>query len=95
MVVGGHVSAMLGFQLIQGMRRMAVTITSVVHRHVDQHASALDLVLEVGLEPPIFYGRRLGRKVVSIERGDPLRCKLEDGDVISIGGSMVRYINRV
>ena len=73
---------------------MAVTITRVVHRHDDQHASALDLVLEVGVEPPIFYGRRLGRKVVRIERGDPLRCELQDGDVIFIAGSMVKSINR-
>ena len=67
-------------------------IIRVEHGHDGQRG----LVVEVGKAPPAHYKRRTGR-VVSIEDGaphQPLRCILDDGDVILIGRDRVSNITR-
>ena len=59
------------------------TITRATHRHGGQREADEDLVIEVGKPPPDFY-QRPGRLVRSIDGRDPLRCILDDGDLIFI-----------
>jgi hypothetical protein len=71
-------------------------ITRVAHRHSDQKKGDADLVLEVGNPLPPFYqeGRRAGLRVRSIEASNPLKCILDDGDIIYIGEHHVRAVAR-
>ena len=67
-------------------------IIRVEHDHDGQKG----LVVEVGKPPPPHYQRRAGL-VVSIEEGEPhepLRCILDDRDVIFIGRQKVSGITR-
>ena len=69
------------------------TITRVSHRHCDQKRSDPDLVIEVGRTLPEIY-ERPGREVRSIEGKDPIRCTLDDGDIVNIGRRNNRDITR-
>ena len=72
---------------------MSKTITRVSHRHGDQKRSDPDLVIEVGRSLPDIY-ERPGREVRSIEGKDPLRCTLDDGDIVYIGQRRLKYFNK-
>lgn len=75
---------------------MSENILSVKHRHSDLKKSEPDLILEVGKPIPRFYadGRPHGIKVMTIEEGDPLRCILENGELIMIGRKSISDIVR-